>query len=65
MTHKHAAFAIRNGRIMAPAAVNQYKPYTFGVFEGTRHAEISAICNLLGKEEQCVLPKRCKKREKY
>lgn len=65
LQHQHAAIVIRKGKIVAKSASNQFKPYTFGAFEGTRHAEISAICNFLGKKESWVLHDfERKKREK-
>ena len=62
LLHKHSSVAIKHGKIISRPEINDFKPYTFGCFSGTRHAEISCISSILGKYQYYILPEYCKKR---
>lgn len=47
LNQKHVAIAIKNSKIISNPKINDIKPYSFGYFSGTCHAEINCISSFI------------------
>jgi hypothetical protein len=64
LLQKHVAIAIKNSKVISKPKINDMRPYVFGHFSGTQHAEAGCISTLLGQNQYYILRWHSKKQTK-